>query len=785
MEDIFQPQKSEGSGLSIKELFFKYIRFLPLFVISVALAFLVAYIYLRYATPVYRSSGSLVIKQDNPSPGGDNKLDQLLVSDNTKNIQSEIEFLHSRPLMDRVVKALNLNWSYYAVGNVREVNNYKTCPFYIEALHIPDSAASFKLNIVFEQGHRFTVNKDHKAVVPGQVFKNHFGTFRLVLQPGETVNEEYNVLWQSTPAVSGTLLSDLIIAPKSQGTGILTLTLESTSPQLAADVINQLMLEYQQATIEEKNETTLRTKSFVDDRLAVVSKELDSITGRLLAYQQANNIIDPGVQTTDYFSRYNNANQALNDQQLQLGVAQHIDEYLRDRANDYSTTPSSLGLTDPTLSTLIAAYNVAQLERKKLIDGNVPPANIKVQQLDEQIEKLRQNILENLKNIKEVYRATISNLQQTSNEVQAQIRSLPAKQQNLVDIKRQQESKLAVYNFLMEKREESSIALASTISNIKVLEDATPNKMPVKPNRRNIQMIALFVGLALPALAIFVIELLNDKVTSRQDIEKVTDAPIVGEIGHSFATETLVVRTNNRSIIGEQFRTIRSNLQYILTNIEKPVILVTSSFSGEGKSFVSTNLGAVMALANKKTIVLEFDIRKPKILSQLKISKKPGLTNYLLGKATVETLPVKVEGHDNLYVLPCGPVPPNPGELLLDPRLNQLFDYLKQQFDVVIIDTAPVGMVSDALTLSPYANSTLYIIRQGHTFKKQLYLIDEYYREGKLPKIALVLNDVKAELGYGYYGYGKYTYGSGYFEDETPEPTFRERWFGWLPFTKK
>jgi capsular exopolysaccharide synthesis family protein len=248
----------------------------------------------------------------------------------------------------------------------------------------------------------------------------------------------------------------------------------------------------------------------------------------------------------------------------------------------------------------------------------------------------------------------------------------------------------------------------------------------------------------------------------------------------------MVVKANNRGIVAEQFRIIRSNLQYVLTNIQKPVILVTSSFSGEGKSFVSTNLGAVMALANKKTIILEFDIRKPKVLSHLGIPKQPGITNYLLGSISLEQLPIPVPNYENLFVLACGPVPPNPSELLLDPKIGELFSYLKENFDVVIVDTAPVGMVSDALTLSKFADATLYITRQGHTYKKQITLLDEFHTQRKLPKMSIILNDVKLQTGYGYYGYGRYGYGygqsskSGYFSDEERPNGFMRKWFGWL-----
>jgi capsular exopolysaccharide synthesis family protein len=295
-----------------------------------------------------------------------------------------------------------------------------------------------------------------------------------------------------------------------------------------------------------------------------------------------------------------------------------------------------------------------------------------------------------------------------------------------------------------------------------VLDLATPSGAPVKPNKRTIQILAILVGIGLPALLIFIGEVLNDKITTRYDIEKLTQAPILGEIGHSFADNTLVVSKTSRTMVAEQFRIIRSNLQYVVNKPDKTVILVTSSFSGEGKSFVSTNMAAVLGLAGRKTVIVEFDIRKPKVLSGLGMSKRPGITNFLMGKAELEDLITTVPEHENLHVLACGPIPPNPSEMLLDGKVTELFEKLTSMFSVVVIDTAPVGMVGDALTLSKFADCTLYLVRQGHTYKKQIALIDELYKESKLPKVSIVINDVKNKPGYGYYGYGRYGYGYGY-----------------------
>jgi tyrosine-protein kinase Etk/Wzc len=784
MEESIQLAKPDANSLNVRELFFKYIRFLPLFILSVALSLLVAYLYLRYATPIYRSTGTLVI-QGAGDMQGDEKFQQLFTN-GSKNMQSEIEYLRSRPIITRVIRSLNLNFTYYGVGSIKEQNIYKAAPFRIEPVQIRDSSATFSLEFEFANDLGFHVNNSAGVYSFGQVFETEHGHYKLIRNPFGIISRQYRVNWQPTLTLASIYSNRLLIAPKAQGTGILTLVLESANPHLSADFINQLMVEYQKATVEDKNITTNQTLLFIDDRLDKISRELDSVTSRLLAFQQANNLINFESQSSTYFSNIDETEKGIEAQRTQLELIRMLDDYLRERKNNFSTTPSTLGLNDITLSNLIAAYNTQQLERKALIDGGVPVANIRVQQLEGQIERLRQSLLENLHNIKTKQQAVIADLERRNMVLQSQIQSLPAKQQNLIEIRRQQESKLTVYNFLQGKREETAISLAATISDTKVLEQAFPNTVPVKPDHLNTQLLAIAVGLAIPAIFIFVLELLNDKITSRSDIEKLTGATIIGEVGHSYVKEGLAVMERSQSYVAEQFRIIRSNMNYVLHGIEKPVILITSSFSGEGKSFISTNFSSVMALTGKRTIVLEFDIRKPKILSQLNMPKRRGLTNYILGETDLQDLPIPVEGHKNLYVLACGPVPPNPAELLLDEKLKDLFTYLRQNFDVIVIDTAPVGMVSDAMTLSKFANATLYIVRQGHTFKKQINLIEEFYQQNKLPKISIILNDVKLRAGYGYgYGYGGYGYGytNSYFENEAP-PTLLSTWFGWLDLKK-
>lgn len=775
--------RAELSSLNVRELFFKYIRYLPLYILSVALALFAAFGYLRYATEYYRSAGSIVIKDDKSSgPSTDNKIDILMQADARRNIQTEIEVLQSRPVMERVVKSLNLNFTYTAVGKIKELDVYGSVPFRMEALQIADSTASFETVFHFVNQNAFQVNNGAGRIGFNQPFKTGNGTFRLVKTKKEDVGIDYKVTWHPTAARAAALREGIVVVPKPN-TGILTVTKESTSPRLAADVINQLMREYQAVTIEEKNAVTLQKLEFIDGRLDSVARQLDSINGLYVTFRQQNNVISPEVQSGAYLSRVEDASKSLNEQRVLVQNVRQIEDYLTGAGNDRLSVPSSLGIEDPTLNALVAEYNKAQQERSALLE-NAPEGNVVVKQATEQVSLLRNKILETTRNIKKSFGTVVGSLQSTTGQALSQISSIPSKERAALDIQRDLQTKAEIYNTLLGRREEAAITLASTISNTKILQDAQPDPTPIKPDRRGTKILAILAGLLLPTIVIVLIELFNDKISSRADIERLTDTTILGEVGHNYSAETLLVTSGNRKVIAEQFRILRSNLQYFLTHAERPVLLVTSSFSGEGKSFISTNMGAVMALASKKTVILEFDIRKPKIITGLHMEKRPGLTHYLLGKVKAEDLPVPVPGHENLFVLPCGPIPPNPSELLLDPKLDDLFVFLKQTFDVVVMDTAPVGMVSDALTLSKYADCTLYIMRQGHTYKKQIGLVDEYYREGKLPKLSVVLNDAKirAGYGYGYGGYGGYGYGygEGYFEEEKKQGL--SKWFGWLGF---
>jgi len=792
IEEQIKIGKAELGNLSLKDIFYKYIRFLPLFILSVALALLAAYTYLRYANQVYRAAGSMLIKSETNNNQSD-KVENILMGNNrAQNIQSEIEILKSRPLMARVVNKLNLQFGYTAKGRIKDQNVYKQAPFIIDALNISDSARAFSMKIKFNNSTQFRINNETHDFGFDQVFENKHGAFKLIRNGVQPIaGSEFTLTWRPVEDIAGRLARTVKVQPKAGGTGILLVDVEAANPLLAADIVNNLMVEYDSMTVQQNNFSTDQIIGFIDGRLDTLKRELNNIQANLLAYRQKNNLIDVETQSDTYFEKISAADNLVNEQQMKVGVAEIVEDYLKDKRNEYNkvVVPSSLGLEDAVLNELVLGYNKSQLERQSLLESHIPPNHPAIKELEGLIEKQRESVLENLKNMKFSFLQGIANVQGKAGREESQAQSLPYKMKEVIEMERQVTTKLALYGLLESKREEAAISRASTISNSKIIDQASPSSVPVKPDKKMIQILAVFIGLGLPTLIIFIAEMLNDKVTTRYDIERLTTTPIMGEIGHSHSQNVLIVNKVSRKMVAEQFRIIRTNMQYVLNKIDRPVILVTSSFSGEGKSFISTNMGAVIALTGKKTIILEFDIRKPKILAGLSMGKKPGISNYLVGKAELKDLILPVPGEENLYVLPCGPVPPNPAELLLDQRVAQLFETVRRDFDAVIIDTAPVGMVSDAMTLGKFADCTIYLVRQGHTYKKQIGLIDDLYHSQKLPAVSIVINDVKLKAGYGYYGYGRYGYGygyghSGYYEEEAPKKSFLDKVTRWFAFKR-
>lgn len=761
-----------------KEFIVRHIHYLPWILISAILFITLAWIRIRYTTPIFRVQSSLLIKNANSRGGGSGNemsIDELLFNEGHVNMSNEMEILQSRPVLERVARDLHLQDLYYNKGNIRSSLQYENKPFFLLTPNSPDSSSGFRFKVTILSDTQFLVDEDKTPVNFGQPFRIDNSTCILVRNMNAGLHlfptRIFIVVRQPLSRAAEGLLSGLKIAQANDQATILTLTYEGESIPLGRNVLNTLMEVYDSLQVEDKSRIAFITLKFIDDRLASLQNELGGVQGERKDFMVRNQTYNIEEQSKGYLDNLNTDAKERAEQTIRLNVVNWLLEYIENSKNQYSVVPTSLGIEEPALMQLITEYNRLQLEREANLKTTTRN-NPLIISLETALEKVRSDIHQALLNVRKGYEIAGKNLDQQEARMQSRLQDLPGKSMSLLNITRRQKILEELYSFLLQKKLETSISSASTISNSRVVEPAIGSEVPVTPDKKKIYMFYLLVGVLIPTGIIALIEFMRDKVRGRADIEKYTQAPIVGEIGHSANEQTLVVTKNNRHFISEQFRIIRTNLQYIIAKKERPVILVTSSFSGEGKSFVSTNIAAVMALAGKKTVIMEYDIRKPKIVSGLDLKRKMGITNYVIGRASFEELLVKVEEVDNLYVIPCGPIPPNPAELLLDPLLDNLMKEVTSRFDVVIMDTAPIGLVGDAMNLSRYADCTLYIVRQGHTFRKQLNIIEELYSEHKLPKLSVLLNDVKAEGGYyggyGYGYYGGYSYGmdSGYFETD-------------------
>jgi capsular exopolysaccharide synthesis family protein len=775
--------------LAPKEFLFKYLKYLPWILVCAAIGLVIAYIKIRYTIPLYHVQSSMLIEdQADNNAVKDPRFQELFSGQGTSNINNEVEILKSSLVIDRVVRALDLQIRYYNIGKIRGASQlYPEAPFKLELLHLVDSNASISLPITVTGEDRFTIDKSPSSIPFGREFNYQGNRLVLTRNKGMDIHSfsalQFLITYQPSKVVAGSLMGALRITPPGEQSTILTLAFDGENTALGINLLNTLMSVYDTLKVEDKNRISNNTLRFVDNQLAELNQQLKSSEGKTKGFMVENNAFDIAGQSKAYLDNIEDISKRSAEQRVKIALVDLVLNYVTDPKNADRLVPTSLGIEEPAVSQFFGEYNRLQLQRETNLK-TTKPDNPMIKGLDATLEKVRNDMIQALKNVRQGYMLADNSLEKQVEGNQNLLRTTPGKSMQLVNIQRQQKILEDLYSFLLMKRLETSIASASTVSNSKVVEPAAAFYEPVSPNTKSIYTFNLLIGLIIPIGIIALVEILKDKVSSRADLEKRTQVPILGEIGHSEDGQTLVVSKNSRRFVAEQFRIIRSNLQYVIGKKERPIIMVTSSFSGEGKSFVSTNIGAVLALAGKKTVIMEYDIRKPKIVAGLDLKRKMGITNYIIGKATFADLILPVQDIDNLYVIPCGPIPPNPSELLLDSRLDELMEEVRKNFEVVIMDTAPIGLVSDAINLGKYADCTLYIVRQGHTFRKQVQMIDEFYFEKKLPNISIVLNDVKPEGGYyggggGYYGgygyYGNPGARSGYFEDEYSQKKRNER----------
>lgn len=742
---------------------YRYLTHWPLFMLAAVLAAAGAYTYLRYATPVYKVSATLLVKDESKDLSEANILSSLDLFGSKKNIENEIQILTSRTLLRDVIRNRQLYGEIYQKGNIRDVVVYKEdAPLslqFLEPGYIYDNATE-----IVPVGYDSAANKillNNKPYALNDTVTTPWGKMLIKLEPGGKIQENnYYIQIMSERQLTQQLLKKLTVTPVSKLATVIKLDYADVVPARGEDIVNDLVHYYNQAAIEDKNRLAANTMSFVEERLRIVTNELSEVEKDVAHFKTAEGIVDISEQSKMFLASVQDNDTRLNEANMQLSVLDAVEKYVTAKEAGVNVVPATLGLSDPVLLQLVNKLYETELEKerlKKTTGANSPV----LESLNRQAEMLKPGILENINSQRANLEAGKAKLLSANDRFMGMLKSVPGKERALLEVSRQQAIKNNIYTFLLQKREETALAYSAAISDSRIVDTAESAGMPFSPRRMMVYAIAIMGGIVAVAGIITLKDMMNSQLASRAEIEKATSAPIVAEILYDHGNEPLVVADGKRSLVAEQFRSLRTSLSYIGLNGDNKTLLVTSSISGEGKSFVSLNLAASLSLLGKKVALLEFDLRKPMLSAMLNIPREPGITNYLVGRVALSDMIHPIPGNDNLFLIPSGVIPPNPTELILNGRLEEMLGKLRAMFDYLIIDTAPVGLVTDARLLAPMTDACLYVMRHQVTPKHYLNIIDNLYRSGEVGKLNLVYNGVKAGGSAGY----AYGHGYGYVED--------------------
>ena len=770
------PQQPEEE-VNIQELLFRYLIHWPWFVASVLFCVVCAFAYLKVATPVYNVSATVLIKDEDKGGGATmaSELEKMGLGGmiNTKsNVDNEVEVLKSKSLALEVVEQLNLYVSYRNEDGWLSKEMYRTSPVLVsltsqEADQLPkpmkvemNLLAPGKMNVEIEVGEK--KYQKHLDKLPA-VFPTDEGTVAFLANT-DTLVEKWGEVQHITAtiakpmAVAKGYIKALSIAPTSKTTSVVNISLQNSSTQRGKDFINKLIEVYNINTNNDKNEVAQKTAEFIDERIAIISKELGSTEQDLETFKRTAGITDLTSEAKIALEGNAEYEKRRVENQTQISLVKDLQRYLQ--GNEYEVLPSNVGLKDAALAAAIAKYNEMLMERNRLLRTSTEN-NPTIINLTSSIHAMRANVVASMDATLKGLQITKADLQREAKRFSQRISDAPTQERQFVSIARQQEIKAGLYLMLLQKREENAITLAATANNAKIIDAAIPDEAPVAPKNMMILLAALVLGVGLPVGVIFLISLTQVSIEGRADVEKLTTLPVIGDIpvADDLKGSSIAVFENQNNLMSETFRGIRTNLQFLLEEGQK-VVMVTSTVSGEGKSFVSANTAISLSLLGKKVVIVGLDIRKPGLNKVFNLStKEQGITQFLTDpKRNIMDLVQQSDINVNLFILPGGAVPPNPTELLARKGLEEAIEQLKQHFDYIVLDTAPVGMVTDTQLISRVADLTVYVCRADYTRKSEFSLVNELAVTNKLPRISIAINGLdlkKKKYGY-YYGYGKY-----------------------------
>ena len=764
-------KKRDYESIDIKAILSKAYQYWPLFALCLFLSLGCAYLYIRYYTePQYNVFTTILIKPNEKISG----FQEIDLFRQDKKRANEMAILKSYEMAYKTLQQLEFNVSYFHKGQVRDMELYNSTPFKVivdtsfkeQPYNVPVS-----INIISSNDYKLTIGKS-KEIQQTFTFGEPVKLPNLsitIVKLEENIQVGNNFYFKLHNSASLAILYRNKLQVTSSGgkeSSILELSTVGNNIQRECDYLNKLTEVYIQSGLEEKNQIASNTINFIDSQLASIATSLDNAETELESFRRNNKVMDISAAATSVFAK-------LDELEAQKAVLLLKDKYYhyildyvsnnRDLSN--VVAPSTMGIDDPLLNNL--TLDLVELNREKSSLGrNTSGNNPFLNSLEIKIKNSKEALLENVKNIINGSRISLNDIDKRILKLEKEVSNLPKNERELVDIQRRFKLNDHLYNYLLEKKAEAGIAKASNIPDNRVVEYARNfNAYQVGPKTNLIYSNALLIGLTIPIAFLFIRSFLNNKIESKKSIEEYTDIPVIGIVGHSDNLSNLAVLKNPKSGIAESFRSIRINLQYLAPDKDKKVICITSSISGEGKTFTSINLASIIALSGKKTVLIGADLRKPKIFEDFGLDNSSGLSTFLAGNHNLEQVIYKTQV-ECLDIISAGPVPPNPGELILSNRLNVLMEKLREDYDYVIIDTPPLGLVSDCFILMKYSDINLYIVRYSYTEIKLLDKINNFVSEGKITNINIIINDLYNKSNYGNdYGYG-YGYGYGYYEED-------------------
>ena len=773
---------TQDDNFSIQRELKKYSIHWKWFLFSAILFVLIGGLYLKKTAPIYNSVSTILIK-DNEEGRGLSELaafsDLAGLSGGNNDIDDEVDIIKSKTIIAKVIGDLNLNINQYAKKGLRLVDLYGTSPIDVNfrfsnlsRTNFKDDFGPFFVEILSKDKFKFIDEgmSTEKEFNYGDKINHQLGEFHitksLFFENNISSEDAVKKIEVSIKNIENSALDyqkEISARAKSKRSSLIDISLKSSNKTKAFDFINTLVDEYNKEAISDKNLVSKNTIEFVDDRLARISNELNIVETNKTNFKKGNKLTDIKAEAQLFIDQVGGSQKSILENETQIDLNNSILDYLKNQTDEFSLLPANIGLNNQSINQSIISYNELILERKRLLESSTE-LNPLVKDLTYNIITIKANLLEALKNQKKNLEVVKKELNKQQSKINTRMSSIPGIEKDFRVIERQQQIKENLYLFLLKKREEVSISMAVTAPPAKVIDRAYSSQYPIAPKKKIVLLASLLLGLLLPFAIIYIKDLLNTKVNDKSDVEEyLKDTPVLVEVGRIKKGNTDILQVNDRSVLGESFRILRTNLNYLVKNKKrggKAVrVFVTSTVKGEGKTFISFNTVLALADTKKKILVVGADIRNPQLHRYLQNNKnQKGLSEYLYDDGlTFSDVVNKIEFNNNeIDYVTSGRIPPNPSELLMNGRLDVLLDEVDDYYDYIIVDTAPTMLVTDTQIICESADVTIYVVRSGYTEKELLNYSKGLKKDGKIKNMAVVLNDVKEDkIGYGYsYGYG-------------------------------